>query len=135
MLKDNGECPCCGDGGGILKRKVIDQEFKYKGQKLIIKDYIIYECITCEESFVDPVTLKESEKPKRDFHRKVDGLLTSDEIKNIRVSLKLTPKDFGEILGVSEENFIQYETGTSTQSKTMDNLLRIIDLITPIQIY
>ena len=124
MYKDADPCPIC--GGGPLKKKVITERFEYKGNDLAIPDYVVYECSECEEYIVDPQTLKATEKRIRDFHREVDGLLTSSEIKKIRKSFKLTQEEFGEILGGGKKAFARYENGTVTQSKPMDNLLRVL---------
>ena len=125
MYKDKDRCPICGDG--TLEKSIIEETFEYKGQTITIPDYVVFRCDTCEESIVDNDTLKASEKPIRDFHRRVDGLLTSDEIKKIRKSFGFTQEVFGNLLGGGAKGFARYETGTVSQSKAMDNLLRIID--------
>ncbi len=125
MYKDGNVCPICGKG--ILKKSLIEEIFEYKGNQLKIPDYIIFQCSDCEESIVDNQTLKDSEKIIRNFQRKTDGLLTSDEIRKIRVALGFTQEDFGAILGGGAKAFARYETGQVTQSKAMDNLLRIVD--------
>lgn len=57
----NGEtCPVCDKG--ILTKKVIDETFEYNGNKIVIPNYIIYACDTCEEAIVDSETLKTSGK-------------------------------------------------------------------------
>jgi HTH-type transcriptional regulator / antitoxin MqsA len=124
MYKNSDICPICGDG--LLKEKNIRETFEYKGEYLTIDNYIVYECPDCNESIVDSKTLKYTEKRIRDFHKKVDGLLTSDEIKKIRTSLGYTQEGLGKILGGGIKSFARYENGTVTQSKSMDNLLRII---------
>ncbi len=124
MYKNNDPCPICGDGR--LRKKSVRETFEYKGESLTLDDYIIYECQECEEAIVDPKSIKKTEKPVRDFHRKVDGLLTSDEIKAIRTALGYTQEQFGKILGGGAKSFARYENGTVTQSKPMDNLLRIV---------
>jgi HTH-type transcriptional regulator/antitoxin MqsA len=124
MFENNDPCPICGDG--LLKEKTITETFEYKNHFLAVDNYIVYECTECEESFVDPGTLKETEKTIRDFHRKIDGLLTSEEIKEIRVSAGYTQEEFGNMLGGGVKSFARYENGTVTQSRPMDNLLRII---------
>ncbi len=124
MYKNNDQCPICGEG--LLKKKIIQETFSYKGNYRTIENYIVYECSDCGESIVDPKTLKETEKIIRDFHREVDGLLTSEEIKKIRNQLGYTQNDFSRILGGGIKSFTRYENGTVTQSKSMDNLLRII---------
>lgn len=119
------ECPIC--GYKKMAKRVITEEFEYKGQILKIDDYVIFECPECEESIVDKDTLKSSGKIIRDFHRKVDGLLTSSQIKKIRTSLGFKQTDFGILLGGGEKSFARYESCAVTQSRAMDNLLRVLD--------
>ena len=57
----------------------------------------------------------------------MDGLLTSQEIKKIRKSLGFTQEVLGELLGGGEKSFARYENGHVTQSRAMDNLLRILN--------
>lgn len=125
MYNKNDKCPICGEGK--LTRNVIEESFEYKGQEIVIPDYVVFNCENCEESIVEANTLKASEKIIRDFHRRVDGLLTSDEIKKIRKSFGFTQEVFGNLLGGGAKGFARYETGKVSQSKPMDNLLRIID--------
>ncbi|MFO7884248.1 MAG: type II toxin-antitoxin system MqsA family antitoxin [Desulfobacteraceae bacterium] len=124
MYKHGDICPICGYEG--LQEKSITERFEYKGQTKEIENYIVFECPECNESVIDKKTLKRSEKILRDFHREVDGLLTSKEIKSIRKTLGFTQKDFGLVLGGGEKGFARYESCAVTQSKSMDNLLRIV---------
>lgn len=125
MYKHGDLCPVCGYEG--IEKKTIVETFKYKGKTKELKNYVVFECPDCGESFVDKKTMKKAEKILRDFHREVDGLLTSADIKRIRTSLGFTQKNFGLILGGGEKAFTKYESGTVTQSKPMDNLIRLLD--------
>ena len=125
MYKNNDKCPICGEG--ILEREVITETFEYNGEKVYIPDYVIFKCENCDEAIVEKDTLKTSEITIRDFQRRVDGLLTSYEIKKIRKSLGFTQEGIGNLLGGGAKGFARYERGTVSQSKAMDNLLRIID--------
>ena len=124
MYKNGDECPICGDG--LLKEKKIRGTFEYKGNHLTIDDYVVYECSECDEALVDPNTLKDTEKTIRDFQRKTDRLLMPQEIKEIRKVLGFTQEKFASILGGGVKSFARYESGIVTQSRAMDNLLRII---------
>lgn len=118
-------CPICDKG--TLKKEVVVEPFEYKGQKITIPNYIKYRCDKCGEAVVDNVTLRESGKILKDFQRQVDGMLTGEEIKRIRTKLNLTQEEMAEIVGGGLKGFARYETGQVSQSKGMDNLLRILD--------
>jgi len=125
MYSKNNKCPICGDG--ILNEKVLEETFEYKGQYHTIPDYVVYECPNCGESIVPKDTLKATAKEIRDFQRKVDGLLTSDEIKKVRNFLGFTQEQMGALFGGGAKSFARYENGEVTQSRAMDNLIRIVD--------
>jgi HTH-type transcriptional regulator/antitoxin MqsA len=118
-------CPICGAGG--LEKKVSTETFEYKGEKISIPNYVTYECAECKEAIVDKATLKASGKLLKDFQRKVDGLLTGSQIKEIRKKLGLTQEQLAEIVGGGLKSVARYESGQICQSKGMDNLLRILD--------
>jgi len=125
MDRTGDRCPICGEG--VLAKTVLEEKFEYKGQSLTVPDYVVYNCPNCDEGIVDKNTLKDTEKIIRDFHRKTDGLLTSKEIRKIRRSFGFTQVAMGELLGGGEKSFARYENGQVTQSKAMDNLLRVLD--------
>ena len=118
-------CPVCGKGP--LKKEVIEEKFAYKGETITIPDYVISKCDLCNETIVDKGTLKSSAKLLKNFKCKVDGLLTGEEIREIRRKLGFTQEQMSEILGGGLKSFARYETGQICQSKAMDNLLRILD--------
>lgn len=117
-------CPSCGQG--TLSRNLINESFEYKGQKLIVPDYPVYACNGCQEEFVDERTIKSTEKKIRDFQRKVDNLLTSDEIVALRRALGLTQTQLADKLGISRITVARYESGRLTQSKSQNHHLRLM---------
>ena len=118
-------CPICGTKG--MEKKKISQDFEYKGHNKTIDGCEIIECKECGESFSTDETSKIMERIIRDFHREVDGLLTSEQIKKIRTSLGFTQNNFGNLLGGGAKAFAKYESGVLTQSRPMDNLIRVVD--------
>jgi len=127
MYKNNDSCPICGEGK--LSHKIKTEEFEYKRHFEKIEEFAVFICDFCEEEIVPEKTITDSEKRLRDFHREVDGLLTSKQIKKIRESYGFTQDDFSELLGLGKKTFARYENSTVTQSRTTDHLLRIIDVL------
>jgi HTH-type transcriptional regulator/antitoxin MqsA len=130
-------CQVCGSKNieNISKIEI----FEYKGQKIELPDYKQVFCRNCGESVADSETVRRSVPLLRDAQRVIDGLMTGDEIRSIRKSFKMTQAEFSQILGGGEKAFARYETGKVAQSKSMDNLLRIlrkmpevIDIIKPL---
>jgi len=124
MFKDGDKCPVC--GSGTLTKKIIEEVFDYKGKTLTIKDYVVYECSVCEESIVDRKTLEDTESSLIEFRRKVDNLLSPNEILKISMLFGYTQEEFGNILGVWNKVFARYENGAITQSRAMDNQLKML---------
>ena len=126
-LKDGMECPIC--EVGTLKRITRDETFNYKGKEIVVPNCTIYYCENCRDGLYEKKEEKRIEKILTDERRKIDGLLTSEEIKRIRTSFGYTQVQFARLLGVGEKNFARYEAGQSVQSKSMDLLLRLIERI------
>jgi len=118
-------CPVCGKG--TLSEELLEERFEYKGQSISIPNYLVFRCNACHEAIVDKGTLKSSAKLLKNFKCKVEGLLTGDQIKEIREKLDLTQEQMSEILGGGLKSFARYESGHICQSRAMDNLLRILD--------
>ncbi|QXE89962.1 type II toxin-antitoxin system MqsA family antitoxin [Geomonas subterranea] len=122
--KNGDPCPLC---GGVLEAKAETEIFSYKGQNLEYDNYIVHECLTCSEQFVGDKTMKESARRLRDFYREVDGLLTSSQIREIRLRLGLSQDAASELLGGGGKSFARYENCEVVQSLAMDHLLRLLD--------
>lgn len=118
------KCPIC--GAGSLKKEVKTETFTYKGESKDIPNYITWSCSECGEAIVDNESLKASGKILKDFQREVDGLLTGQQIKNVRTKLGLTQTQLAHIIGGGLKSVARYEAGQVCQSKGMDNLLRIL---------
>ncbi len=117
-------CPVCEVGTLKLERE--DMEFDYKGRRTVLRDQEVFKCHECDESFLDQKNERHVEKCLADERRRIDGLLSSDEIRTIRKQFAMTQTEFAATLRVVEKTFARYESGQSTQSYAMDNLLRIL---------
>ena len=124
QFKDGDPCPICTQQ---LQSTSVTETFTYKNVSMEYPDYVVHRCSGCGEEFVGSQTIKDSSRRIRDFHREVDGFLTSTKIKEIRMRLGYTQDDFSRILGGGDKAFARYENGDVTQAKSMDNLLRILD--------
>ena len=124
MYKNGDMCPICGSGSIKVEKK--PETFEYKGQTFTL-ELTVYSCDVCEEDFFDNNEMKRHQKTIKDFQRRVDGLLTSEEIKQIRNKYGLSQRELAHILGIAEKSIAKYEAGFVAQSKAMDNLLRIIE--------
>ena len=84
---DGCMCPACEIGTLSLVER--DLEFEYKGEKIsLIRE--VWGCSECKESFFQAKDKPEVEKILTDRRRRVDGLLISEEMTDIRDQLHLT---------------------------------------------
>ena len=120
----NNTCPICEEG--LIHEKKVDRKFDYHGEQFIIKNYVILCCDSCHEEFVAEKHEKKFSPIICDEQRKIDGLLTSDEIKAIRRMFKLSQAEISNLLGGGSKSFARYENGTVKQSRAMDTLLRLL---------
>ena len=118
------KCPIYGNDK--ITRDIRNVVFEYKGQKITIKQPGLY-CDECGEAFYDSNDIKATKKELADFKRKVDNLLTSQEIKRIRKKLSLTQKNASLLFGGGVRAFYKYESGEINQTKSVDLLLRLLD--------
>lgn len=117
-------CPVCEAGKLQTVRK--DLEFEYKAEKTFFRDHKVFVCSECAEQFLNDEDERAIERKLTDIRRKMDGLLTSDEIRSIRRRFGFTQIAFAQLLGVGEKNFARYESGQASQGRTTDHLLRIL---------
>lgn len=85
-----------------------------------------YVCDACGEIELD---LDDADRLSREQMRQVakaKGILSPDEIREIRKGLGLTQEEFQRLLGVSSPAVSRWETGAMLPSKTTDNLMRVI---------
>lgn len=61
-----------------------------------------------------------------DSYRKLEELLTSKEIKQIRNKYKITQLEMAKLLGVGDVTVTRYET-KQIQDETHDKIMRLID--------
>lgn len=120
--------PCLVCGVGELSQEKQDSVIEYKGHKIVVPDVVKFQCHHCGEGFYDPAREPELEKLFADARRRIDGLLTSEEIRALRKSVGMTQVEFARLFKVGEKNFARYETGQSTQERGMDWALRFLQL-------
>ena len=133
LLYEGMRCPVCENSQLKLRNQVTN--FEYKGVPSKIEKEVL-KCDACEEFFFQPKDEREIEKILADERRKIDGLLTTSEIKAIRNKFGMSQVNFSKFLRLSEKAFARYESGQSNQNVAVDNLLRVLrDYPTAIEIF
>ncbi len=119
------DCPIC--------NKVHELEFKTRETQGFIKGEVVeyeekyFECLDTdseENEFASASMMDENLLGARDAYRIKNGLLTSDEIAEIRKFYELTQHEFSSLLGWGEVTVTRYESKT-IQDETYDHLMRM----------
>lgn len=119
-LSKNLLCPVCGE---TTLELIQDKETQiYKGQSEIL-DFHYAECSECGAETATSEQLRFNKRQMIKFQKRVDGLLSSHEIRIIREQLGLTVKQAGEIFGGGPVAFSKYENDDLVQSIPMDSAL------------
>ena len=118
------KCVAC--GGGHVRRDTRRRTFDYKGEVLSY-DQPGHWCAECGEVFLEKSDKEATDPLIFNFQAKLDGRLTTDDIRRIRKKLCLTQKEAGEIIGGGPNAFSRYENGRSYPAKGVENFLRILD--------
>lgn len=117
------DCPFCDSEHsmelqtGVSKALVKDEPVEYV--------QTVYYCPVEDEEFVPAKLMDENLLSARDAYRKMKGLLTSGEIKEIRQYYGLTQKELSNLLGWGEVTIQRYETKL-IQDETYDSILRFL---------
>ena len=126
IFSEGMTCPDCGKGH--LERVVQTESFHYADERFTLDNVASYICPACGDGTFAPEEAKELEKKIADARRRIDGLLTSEEIRALRKSVGMTQVEFARLFKVGEKNFARYETGQSTQERGMDWALRFLKI-------
>lgn len=83
-------------------------------------------CKKCGEEVYPHDIEKENDLIVYDEYRRLQGLLTSDEIKAIRKKRGLSQVGLARLINCGDKNIARYEAGT-IQDRVFDLLLRLVD--------
>ena len=85
-----------------------------------------YRCSNCGEEFYDGNMADESFRRAAAAVRQADGLLTPDEIRELRATYGLTQASLECLINAGEKTVVRWERGTIAQNATADTLLRVL---------
>ena len=122
LIKEvNYSCPFC-----ERKHKVEIYESEAKAlvkKKPVEYKEIFYFCPKCKEEFYPDNIMDNNLNRARDSYKKMNGLLTSSEIKEARNYYKLNQKEFANLFGWGDITVQRYES-KSIQDETYDKVIR-----------
>lgn len=119
-------CPICGTGN--LHSHVGKEDVEYKGcWEVISLSYSV--CDVCGSEQADASQTRQNKRAMLAFKKKVNGLLTGTQIKELRSRLGINQRQAAAIFGGGPVAFSKYENDDVIQSEAMDRLLRVADEI------
>ncbi|MCP4594452.1 MAG: type II toxin-antitoxin system MqsA family antitoxin [bacterium] len=116
----------CHSCGGDMVRDVRTDTVEYKDVTKTVEQPGWY-CSQCEEVVFDGADAAVSEEVFIRLKADLDGILTPKEVRAIREKLGLSQRAAGQLLGASPKSFQKYEAGTVWVSRSMANLLRLLN--------
>lgn len=120
------DCPVCNKVHLLDQRKRVSQALVK--EEIVDYEEVYYLCSLSDEEeneFVSAGIMDENLLRARDAYRQKKGLLTSNEIADIRNYYGLTQSDFAALLGWGEVTVTRYESKT-IQDETYDNIMRMV---------
>lgn len=116
-------CPVCA-GEARLTHKV--RPITILGRSVEVEDEY-YRCESCGEEVYRPGMMDAVLRRATARIRKEDGLLTPEQVREVRRKYGLTQPDFERLLGVGTNTIVRWERGTVPQNAAADSLLRLLD--------
>ena len=89
---------------------------------IIENEHLYYKCSHCDELFEPFDDPDYNAKLDFDKYKQLNGLLLSEEVKEVRSMYNLTLRQMAELVGVSYSTLSEIENG-SIQSKVLNNIL------------
>ena len=116
-------CPMCGNAGITTSWNQI--AFNYGSEDTFAElktDVPVRRCETCDFDYLD----KEAERLRHKTICRHLGVLSPDEIRQIRYDLKMTRVEFAEFTGIGEASLNRWENGLNIQTHAYDRYLRLL---------
>lgn len=117
-------CPFCGEKS--YHHQVKPFTLRYKNHSITVKQPG-YWCDKCDEGVIGGDDRKATQRELQAFRSKIDGLLTPDDIKNIRIKLHIKQNEAGELFGGGVNAFSRYERGVTPIPRSTSQLLIILN--------
>lgn len=113
-------CPSC--AGATVESLVLERVPMDDIGTVFEVEVPIIGCGACGLSFTD----ERAERLRHEAACRFEGLLTSKEVQEIRLSLDMSRAEFGEAFGIPSASMERWENGRLLQNRSMDTLLRAL---------
>src|SRR6478609_4691212 len=116
-------CPKC--GSDRLRDEVADFTVAQDGKSEVIKDRRMV-CAACGTVSYQGDQIAEHEYAVAAAIRRMDGLLSAEDLRRIRSRYRLKQTDMEQILSTGPKTWTRWERGKIPQSKPADRLIRAL---------
>ena len=117
------KCPVCGG-------KIMDIhgpiEWEVKGEQIIVDDADYCLCASCGEIYLESGMDGDIHRRAVDQYKRDNGLLSGDEVRELRQSLGLSQAKFEKLIGAGPKTVVRWERGSVFQNRTADTLMRVV---------
>lgn len=118
------QCAVCdSDRVKKIRRKF---EARYNQMPVVVENVKMYRCEACGEEFFTPEQSHELSRQMKNRVREQQGLLSPEQIVEIRKQLGLSQSDLEDLFGLGEKVVTRWETGRVVQGRTGDVALRLL---------
>jgi HTH-type transcriptional regulator / antitoxin MqsA len=115
-------CPICGEGKTALRVDQVETTYKEQVGRVAFR---LLECESCGSDFAGPAEALANKRAVVAFRKKVDGLLSGQEIRALRERMDISQKQAAQLFGGGPVAFSKYENDDVAQAESMDKLLRV----------
>ena len=126
MVNNEMICPICEAGrlAEISQKNAVE----YKGQNGLL-DMRLSECDACGSEQTTAAQSKFNKRAMTAFKKRVDGLLTGEQVRTVRKKFGLNQVQAAAVFGGGPVAFSKYENDDVMQSDAMDRLIRVADAV------
>jgi HTH-type transcriptional regulator/antitoxin MqsA len=115
-------CPEC---GGSLERARVVREVQV-GHRSIPVEVEVSRCSSCGEILLAAGQMRDMQRRAAEIARQEDGLLSPDEIRDLRERDHLSQEAFERLIKAGPKTVTRWERGTVCQNGTADTLMRLL---------
>jgi len=125
MCEKMKECPICGDNNLIAEERENELAIGPEDSPLAILSFRapVHICAECGLEFHGPEWDEAAHEAQCEHMR----LLAPKQVRKIRLSYKMSRKEFAKNFGFGEATLERWENGRNLQNRAMDNYLRFLE--------
>ena len=119
------QCVACGSSNGRVRTEHIEFDYGQGASSTkLTANVLIKTCNECGER----VHGADAEKLRHNSVCEHLGVLTAEQVRQVRHSLQLSREEMSELTGIGSASIARWELGTLIQNRAYDRFLRLLDL-------